>query len=98
MTLSARSIGTAAPPVIDVSGLLGDMIARWRNGVSRSTLHRVVNASGHERHSVPFFNTGNPDVIVQSLEKEAEAKYQPVLVKDYLWAMYDKTYSAVAMA
>ena len=46
---------------------IGDMMSMWSNGRYASTVHRVVNMTGKERYSIPFFL--NPDVgtIVESL-------------------------------
>lgn len=81
---------------------LGDMIARWTNDRYRSTLHRVVNDSGRERYSVPFFFVGNPDHKVECLPNclaHGEApKYPPTTVEDHLKAMYQRTYTPPAAA
>lgn len=75
---------------------LGDMIARWTNDRYRSTLHRVINASGRERYSVPFFYVGNPDnevaCIPSCLEPGETPKYPPISVEEHLRSMYAKTY------
>lgn len=34
---------------------VGDLLARWSNDRFRSTLHRVINKSGHERYSIATF-------------------------------------------
>jgi isopenicillin N synthase-like dioxygenase len=75
---------------------LGDMISRWTNDLYRSTLHRVVNASGRERYSVPFFFSGNPDHLVECLPNcllpGQPRKYPPVTVEGHLREMYRRTY------
>ncbi len=79
---------------------LGDMIARWTNDTYRSTLHRVINRSGRERYSVPFFYTGNPDYQVRCIDTclaEGETpKYPTVRVEDHLKEMYARTYVSAA--
>jgi len=76
---------------------LGDMMSRWTNGRYRSTLHRVINASGRERYSVPFFFSGNYQYVVSciaSCVSPGEApKYPPITVEDHFRAMYAKTYA-----
>ena len=76
---------------------LGDMISRWTNDQYQSTLHRVINSSGKERYSVPFFYSGNPDhqvsCIPTCLESGASPKYPPIIVEDHIKSMYEQTYS-----
>lgn len=90
-----------APPVPGAYVVnLGDMIARWTNDRYRSTLHRVINRSGNERYSIPFFYSGNPDHEVRCLPTcladGEQPKYPPVRVQDHLRAMYARTYAAAS--
>jgi isopenicillin N synthase-like dioxygenase len=75
---------------------LGDMISRWTNDRYRSTVHRVVNASGGERYSVPFFYTGNyafnVECIPTCLAPGETPKYPPVTVEQHMREMYKRTY------
>jgi len=75
---------------------LGDLFERWTNGRYRSTLHRVINVSGRERHSIPFFFTGNPDHVVDCLPgclAAGEApRHPPVTVEQHLRDCYRRTY------
>jgi isopenicillin N synthase-like dioxygenase len=81
---------------------LGDMIARWTNDLYRSTLHRVINSSGRERYSVPFFYVGNYDhevaCIATCLAPGETPKYPPTTVEAHLRAMYARTYAPAAKA
>ena len=76
---------------------LGDMIARWTNDRYRSTLHRVINRSGRERYSMPFFYGGNPDhqvtCIPTCLEPGETPRYPSVTVEEHYREMYRRTYA-----
>jgi isopenicillin N synthase-like dioxygenase len=79
---------------------LGDLIARWTNDTYRSTLHRVVNTSGRDRYSVPFFYTGAADYRVTCLPScltPGEApKYPSTTAAGHLEEMYQRTYGAAS--
>ncbi|MDM0046175.1 2-oxoglutarate and iron-dependent oxygenase domain-containing protein [Variovorax dokdonensis] len=86
-----------APPVPGTFVVnIGDLIQRWTNGRYHSTMHRVVNISGRERYSVPFFLTGAPDYEVSCLPTclgEGEAPRWPsITVAEHLSECYRRTY------
>jgi isopenicillin N synthase-like dioxygenase len=87
-----------APPVPGAYVVnIGDLFARWTNERYRSTLHRVINRSGRQRQSVPFFFTGNPDQQVACLPTclatGEEPRYPPVTVEQHLKECYRRTYA-----
>ncbi|MFU8927737.1 isopenicillin N synthase family dioxygenase [Acinetobacter puyangensis] len=75
---------------------LGDLIARWTNDLYQSTRHRVINRSGVERYSVPFFFGGNPQHEIRCIEtclnEENFAKYPVTTVEKHHQEMYRRTY------
>ncbi|MGV3632889.1 MAG: isopenicillin N synthase family dioxygenase [Pseudorhodoplanes sp.] len=77
---------------------LGDLIARWTNDLYRSTLHRVVNVSGRERYSIPFFFHGNPNYVVSCLDTcrqpGVSPKYPSSTVADHFQDRYQQSYRA----
>ena len=83
-----------APPLPGAYVLnLGDLIARWTNDRFRSTLHRVINRSGRERYSVPFFFTGRADHRIECLIPGETAKYGPTTAIGHLEEMMRKSYA-----
>jgi isopenicillin N synthase-like dioxygenase len=76
---------------------LGDLIARWTNDVYRSTLHRVINTSGRDRYSVPFFFHGNPQYVVSCLPNccgpGEEPSYPAATVQQHFEERYRRSYA-----
>jgi len=86
-----------APPIAGTYVVnLGDLISRWTNHRFASNPHRVINRSGRERYSVPFFFTGNRDFVVECLPTclaPGEApKYPPITTEAHLSERYAATY------
>ncbi|OQO11602.1 hypothetical protein B0A48_03329 [Cryoendolithus antarcticus] len=75
---------------------LGNMFMRWSNDLYRSNLHRVINLTGTERYSVPFFYSGNPDYSIECLPncraEGAAAKYAPITVSECIGQSYRDSY------
>jgi isopenicillin N synthase-like dioxygenase len=75
---------------------VGDLMARWTNDLYRSTMHRVVNVSGRDRISVPYFYQGRLDYPVSSMPSSlapGEApKYPPTTPAGHLAEMVRLTY------
>jgi isopenicillin N synthase-like dioxygenase len=84
---------------------LGDMLQRWSNELFRSTIHRVVNVSGNERYSIPFFFEPNFDCVVDCFPEccinedgtPRPARYQPTTSGQHLLDMYSKTHQGLTV-
>jgi len=96
--LNAAGDWVEAPPLPGTFVInLGDQMARWTNGRFAATKHRVINASGRERYSLPFFFDPNFDtrveVLPSCLAPGETPRFAPVLAGEYLLSRYDDTFS-----
>jgi isopenicillin N synthase-like dioxygenase len=86
-----------APPIPDTYVLnVGDMLARWTNERFVSTPHRVINRSGRDRYSLPYFFDPGMDARIECLPTCTDAahppRHAPVRYGDYLMERLNKNY------
>jgi isopenicillin N synthase-like dioxygenase len=75
---------------------IGDLMNRWSNERLSSNLHRVINRSGRERHSIAIFFDPSPSSIVDPCDlgvSKEEAKYEPISTSDYIHQKNQKNFS-----
>ncbi len=95
---NAAGVWIDAPPVKGSFVVnIGDMMERWTNGVFTSTLHRVVNMSGRERYSLPYFFDPDFSAPVECLKtclKPGETpKYAPTTAGQHLLDMINSSFA-----
>ncbi len=81
-----------APPVAGSFVMnVGDITQRWTNDRFVSTPHRVINCSGRDRFSIPYFFDPDMAARIECLGA-GPARHAPVAFGDYLMHRLDANY------
>lgn len=84
-----------APPLKDAFVVnVGDMLHRLSNGRLLSTPHRVINATGRERYSIPFFYDPNVSTDVAPLPGTGTRKFESLNFGEFLRHELEAGYEA----
>lgn len=70
---------------------VGDMLDTWTKGMYKSNLHRVINKSGGDRYSVPYFFDGNLEYIIKPLDG-SEIEGSGMTVREFMDERYARSY------
>ncbi|MEM7440479.1 MAG: 2OG-Fe(II) oxygenase family protein [Pseudomonadota bacterium] len=84
-----------APPMKDAFVVnVGDMLHRMSNGKLLSTPHRVINVTGKQRFSLPFFYDPHVSLDIAPLAGTGEPKFEPINFGDFLRGELEAAYDA----
>ncbi|NEY92199.1 isopenicillin N synthase family dioxygenase [Tabrizicola oligotrophica] len=76
---------------------IGDLIQKLTNDVYLANMHRVINTSGRERYSIPFFIDADFDAVIAPLpscvSESNPQKYQPVTCGAHKFGRFKASYA-----
>jgi isopenicillin N synthase-like dioxygenase len=93
-----------APPVAGTFVInLGDLMARWTNGLYMSNMHRVNNnTSGVDRYSIPFFYSPYPTSIIEAIPSCIDAGhprlFETCTAQEHMAEMFRRSYGYTPQA
>ncbi|MGH1578355.1 isopenicillin N synthase family dioxygenase [Planktotalea sp.] len=73
---------------------VGDMLHRLSNGALRSTPHRVINKTGRERYSCPFFYDPHVSATIKPLIGAQTPAFEPMVFGHFLRRELEASYDA----
>ena len=73
---------------------VGDMLNQLSNGLLKSTPHRVINRSGKERYSIPFFFDPHVNTIIKPLKGTGDPQFEPMHFGDFLRSELGASYDS----
>jgi isopenicillin N synthase-like dioxygenase len=76
---------------------LGDLMARWSNGLYNANMHRVKNnRSGRDRYSIVSFNDPRPDAVIEPIPScvtdEYPRRFETCTSQDHIGEMFRRSY------
>jgi isopenicillin N synthase-like dioxygenase len=76
---------------------LGDLMARWSNGLYNANMHRVKNnRTGRDRYSVVSFNDPRPDAVIEPIPGcvtgEFPRKFATCTAQEHITEMFRRSY------
>lgn len=94
---NAHGEWVSAPPIDDTFIVnIGDLVQTFTNDRYISTLHRVVNTSGQERYSIPFFMDLDFDAEVKVIDQcqgiDNPPRYQPYTCGQHKYRRFVDSY------
>jgi len=76
---------------------IGDLIQKLTNDIYLANMHRVINTSGRERYSIPFFIDADYDAVIAPLPSCVSAanpqRYQPVTCGAHKFGRFVASYA-----
>jgi isopenicillin N synthase-like dioxygenase len=90
-----------APPIAGTFVVnIGDLVQRLTNDLYLANLHRVVNTSGRQRYSIPFFLDADADARLAPVETcvgpDNPSRYAPIVCGEHKFARFVASFPHLA--